>query len=325
MWVDRAADRTPDDGDEFAISLRLFAPWLANTDFGLYYVDYHSRIPLVSAIRGGTSNTLNEGAGGGSARYFAEYPESIELYGLSFNTDGPYGVALQGEYSYRPDAPAQLASIELLLAALGLQNNITGEQSQAAAVPEGTVLRGWRPVKMHQVQLTGTKAFGPTLGANQFVVLGEVGYNYLDLPDGLLFNGPGVQLPAPGSANAAGGSFQQGGYATRSSWGYRLLGRMDFANALGAATVSPQLVWQHNVNGVGPNFNEGTKAISAGLGLNYLQAWTASLSYNTFFGGRTFSGTDPQQPPPGQSADYAFTSNPAKDRDFVSFNVSYAF
>lgn len=325
VWVDRGPNNNPDDGDEFGVSLRYFAPWLANTDLGFYHLNYHSRIPLASAVRGGSSNTLNQPAGGGSARYFADYPENIELYGISFNTDGPYGVALQGEYSYRPNYPAQVASIELLLAALGLQNNLTGAQADAAAVPEGTVIQGYREVDMHQVQMTATKAFGPTFGANQMILLGEAGYNYLELPGGVLFNAPGVQLPAPGSANAAGGSFQEGGYATRSSWGYRLISRLDFANALGAATVSPRVVWQHNVNGEGPNFSEASKALGVGVGLNYLQAWTADLSYTAFLGGRTFRGTDTQPSPSGQPADYAFSSNGRKDRDFVSLTISYAF
>lgn len=321
VFVERAGRVEPDDGDEFGVSFRYFAQWLANTEFGLYYLDYHSRIPLVSVQRGSPSTAL----GGGTARYFAEYPENIRVTALSFNTDGPFGIAVQGEYSYRDNFPAQLASVELLLAALGAQNNITGDQASAAAVPEGTVINGFREVEMHQLQVTLTKAFGPSFGANQMVVLGEAGYNYLNLPSDLFFNGPGTVLPAPGSANAAGGSFQTAGFANRESWGYRGLARLDYANALGAATLSPRLVWRHDVNGVGPNFNQGSKAVTAGLGVNYLQVWTADISYTNFFGGRTFSGTDDQPPPPGQSADFATSANALKDRDFVSVNLSYAF
>src|SRR4029450_9739745 len=116
--------------------------------------------------------------------------------------------------------------VELLPAALGLQNNLTGGAAAAFTVPYGTELSGYRRVKMQQVQATATKAFGPTLGANQFAVVGEVGYTYLDLPSNVLFNGPGVFLPAPGSSVAtSNGSSQPNGegYATKSSWGYRLL------------------------------------------------------------------------------------------------------
>jgi hypothetical protein len=178
---------------------------------------------------------------------------------------------------------------------------------------------------MHQVQTTLTKAFGPTLGAEQFVVLGEVGVNHLELSKGLLFAAPGAQLPAPGSANAAGGSFQQEGYADRTSWGYRALARMDFENALGPAQLSPRLVLSHDVNGVGPNFNQDAKAVAVGVTLNYLQRWQVDVAYTSFFGGRVYKGTDTTAPPAGQSANWSINANPLTDRDFAALSVSYSF
>ena len=151
-------------------------------------------MPLVNLPVG-----IPAGGGARAATYFAEFPEDIRLYGVSFNTAGPAGIAIQGEYSYRPKQPLQLSSIELLLATLGAANNITGGAAAAAAVPIGTEITGWREVKMHQAQVTPTKSFGPPLGSGQFVVVGEAGYTYLDLPSGLLFNGPAVFLPAEGS------------------------------------------------------------------------------------------------------------------------------
>ena len=75
---------------------------------------------------------------------------------------------------------------------MGAASNITGGAAVAAAVPVGTEITGYRRVKMHQVQATATKSFGPQLGASQFVVVGEAGYTRLDLPGGLIFNGPGA-------------------------------------------------------------------------------------------------------------------------------------
>ena len=84
-------------------------------------MNYHSRIPLFSGIKG-TATSASPAARWsptfcgtpalaalchtGTATYFAEYPEDIKLYGLSFNTAGPAGVALQGEYSYRSNQPS---------------------------------------------------------------------------------------------------------------------------------------------------------------------------------------------------------------------------
>lgn len=323
VWIPRSPDRNPSDRGQYGFAMRQFAPGLNNTEFGLYYLRYHSRTPIASGIRGSSSNMLVAG----TARYFIEYPEDINLYGASFNTSGPAGIAIQGEYSYRPNQPLQLAAIELLLAGLGLANNITGDAAAAAAVPAGTDISGYRRVQMHQAQVTGTKAFGPTIGAEQFVIVGEVGYTYLNLTDGLLFNGPGTHLPAPGSNNAAFGSYQQEGYATKSSWGYRAVARMDFESALGGATLSPRIAYSHDVQGVSPTFNEGVKAVTVGLGYNLRQVWQADIAYTSYFGGRTYAGTDTTSPtfPPGQSLDYTSSSNPLKDRDFISATVSYSF
>lgn len=359
-WAPRSLDRGPGDSDQWGGALRLLVPELNNTEFGFYFVNYHSRAPLISGVRGAVSVAPGSAlglptCGAGSTlinvnvlfgfnplgqapcvptavplvagNYFVEYPRNIRLYGASFNTSGPAGIALQGEYSYRPNQPLQLAATELLLAALGLPNNITGSGNAPAAVAPGTVIQGYRRVRMHQAQLTATKAFGPMLGAEQLALVAEIGYTYLDLPSGVLFNGPATHLPAPGSfTGASNGSSQPGGagYATRGSWGYRLLARLDYPNALAGGTLSPRLAFAHDVHGVGPTFNQGSKAATFGITYGLKQRWAADLSYTVFWGGRTYAGTDPV-PTAGQSSAFASSANPLKDRDFISLSVSYSF
>ncbi|MDH3309366.1 MAG: DUF1302 domain-containing protein [Gammaproteobacteria bacterium] len=380
VWAPRSADRNPDDSGQFGLALRWFTPALNNTEFGFFAMNYHSRTPFLTAVRGAATvtgldaatagalaaggctpastlvnfnamlNALGANPGGNplgqgicvggaaplvQANYFADYPKDIHLVGLSFNTLGPAGIAFQGEYSYRSNQPVQLATTEIILAAGGLANNITSNgltgaaaNTAAAGVVPGTEITGYRRVKMHQLQFTGTKAFGPTLGSEQLVILGEAGYNRQDLTDGLLFAGPGVFLPAVGSNTATtSGSTQPNmeGYATRSSWGYRLVGRLDYPNAIGAVTVSPRLAYAHDVEGVSATFNEGTKAGTLGVGFNYRQNLQADIAYTWFWGGRTYSGTDPGAVPAGQISTYASSANPLKDRDFLAVSLSYSF
>jgi hypothetical protein len=126
------ADRSPSDNGQ-CLALRYLATELNNTEFGLYYMNYHSRIPLFSGIKGTLTSVLTGGpliapicaqaalrslCHTGTATYFAEFPEDIRLTGFSFNTQGPLGIALQGEYSYRSNLPLQYTTPELLLAAL---------------------------------------------------------------------------------------------------------------------------------------------------------------------------------------------------------------
>ena len=118
--MDRADDHNPKDTGQWGVAMRYLATELNNTEFGFYSMNYHSRTPLVSGTTGSpttsssrvssivTGGPLNA-AQNGTSRYFAEYPEDIRLYGISFNTAGPAGVAFQGEYSYRPNQPVQLA------------------------------------------------------------------------------------------------------------------------------------------------------------------------------------------------------------------------
>lgn len=350
-WITRDPDREAKDSGQFGLGARLLVPEWSNTEFGLFFMNYHSRTPFLSGVSGGdftgapnllnsqlvtTGGTSYTAGTGGLARVFSDYPEDIQMYGLSVNTAGPFGMALQGEYSYRPKQPLQLATLEVLLGLVGLQNRAgIPFTADTGALPAGTIIPGYREVPMHQLQMTATKSFGPQLGAGQVVAVGEVGYSYLDLPSGLLFSGPGTHLPSQGSfLGLSNGSGQPGdqGYATKSSWGYRVLVNATYSNAIAEATLLPRVVFSHDVNGVGPTFNKGTKALSVGLGMNYRQNWQADLSYTTFFGGRTYSGTDAGPPPvspvlvaQGQSLDYAISANPLKDRDFIAVSLSYAF
>jgi hypothetical protein len=350
LWAPRSKDRDASNDGQYGISFRYFAPQLNNTEFGFYHVNYHSRTPFVSGYRGGITSAATPVPGctvfdaptatfaglaagcafaaGRAGSYFVEYPEDIKLFGLSFNTSLPSGIALQGEYSYRRNQPMQLPSAELLNAALGAASQLTTTNPVAARTfhAYGDEVSGYRRVKMHQIQFTGTKAFGPTFGAEQLVVVGEVGYTRLELPSNLKFAAPGCHLPQPGSSSAASfGSTSSGCFATENSWGYRLVGRLDYPNAIGDVAVSPRLAFSHDVSGQSPTFNEGAKALTLGFGFNYRQNWQADIAYTAFFGGKKISGTDPAAVPAGQPATYASHTNPMVDRDFLSISVSYSF
>lgn len=357
VWAPRAADRDPSDSGQYGIAVRYLAPELNNTEFGFYFMNYHSRIPLFSGIKGTPTSALTGTplqapicaqaalralCHTGTAVAFAEYPEDIRLYGLSFNTAGPFGVALQGEYSYRPNMPLQYATPEVLLAALGLPNLITGftqipgapaGATAAALIPDGTYMQGWERVKASQLQVTGTKSWPNVLGASQAILVGEVGFNWFhNLPDGVRFNAPAVYLPATqfGSVLSSAFSVQpDDSFLTEFSWGYRLATRFEFANALFGGNLSPRYAWAHDVRGSGPNFNEGVKSQSVGVSWDYQRRWIVDAQYTMYSGGRTYCGTDAPPPgsvvTPGQPASWCSSTNQIRDRDFYSLSISYSF
>ncbi|MEI6737964.1 MAG: DUF1302 domain-containing protein [Pseudomonadota bacterium] len=358
VWAPRGADRTPSDNGQYGVALRYLASNFNNTEFALYYINYHSRTPFFSGVKGTVTSVLTGGPLGaavghtGTATYFAEYPENIRLTGFSFNTQGPLGVALQGEYSYRPNQPIQYSTPELLLAALGAPNLNTGfvtipgtvsaslpfGASAAGLVPNGTFQRGWDRAKMSQFQFTGTKSVPSMFGADQLVMVGEFGYNkFHGLRQDIKYNGPAVYLPATlqGAIATSAGSVQSDGFVTESSYGYRLVGRLEYSNAIMGANFAPRIAFNHDMKGTSQVFNEGVKSVSFGANFDYQRKLTLDLSYTNFFGGKTFCGTDTVAIPAAQAvfvaqiavqgASFCSSANPVKDRDFISLVVSYSF
>lgn len=362
LGVIRTQDDEPADGGQWGISSRYFAENLNNTEFGFYYLNYHSRVPLISANSGTNAGLAAAGAAAtaiatgntaaglaphlgantaaavqgivgavvidrfaDSASYLIEYPEDIQLMGLSMNTNvGKW--ALQGEFSHKLDTPLQIDDVELLFAALSplavlnpaFANFSNNQVTNGVSATAGQYLQGYVEKDVSQIQATISKLFPNQMGADQFVIVAEAASTYVhDMPDKntLRLNGPGT--PTTGNNFHAGATGGHGGKAAEAaehfpdaaSWGYRLLTRWTFNNAFKAVTLQPRIAWQHDVSGVTPgpggSFIEGRKALTLGLGGIYKQQWSADIGYTNFMGAGRY--------------------NLLNDRDFVSANIKYSF
>ncbi len=336
--VPRGRTEDADDDGQYGVALRMFVPPLNDTEFGFYFINYHSRLPIVNA-RTGTASYLDPTGSNfrdyaGTARYFISYPEDIKLFGFSFNTTlGQTGIALQGEISHRWDVPLQIDDIEILFAALGgLADTPTGSgfdalQAIGAPLQAGNQVgplgfdeevQGFIRRDVTQLQMTATKVFGNLFGANQVTVVGEAAITHVhDMPDKdeLRLNGPGTfvsgnEALARFHGPLANGFFESSKhFADATSWGYRLLARATYNNAIGSVTLLPRIAFAHDVSGITPgpsvNFVEDRKAVTIGLGADYQSQWSADLSYTTFFGAGRY--------------------NLINDRDFIAANIKYAF
>lgn len=329
--VPRAGDRNADDSGQWGAAFRLFAPSLGGTEFGLYYLNYHSRLPLIMARTGTQNALLVNGNYAASASYFLAYPEDIQLYGLSFNTQlGSTGIALQGEASHRKDVPLQIDDVEILYAALTplrllpaapqlaplrALGGLLAQTGQAGAYGFSEEINGFRRFDTTQVQMTATKVFGRVLGADQLVLVAEGAWNTVhDLP-----SQEKLRLEAPGTYTSGNPVHQQAGvqpgtepssaFPTSSAWGYVVAGRLDYSNVVGAINVSPRFSFAHDVSGISPGpggaFIEGRTALTLGLGFQYRINFEWDLSYTTFSGAGRY--------------------NLINDRDFVAANVKYSF
>ena len=302
--VSRGSDRVPGDRGQWGVALRYLAENLNHTEFGFYFVNYHSRLPTIgartaspdalqaglaaaqavsaptSATVGALGRAIAQGvtpqmteavtrrvtqavqagmidpadapaevqrqvaalvsgqvrervAGiaaalaidryGEGGHYFLEYPEDLQLFGLSFNTVlGASGWALQGEYSLRPNAPLQRAERTVLEEGLATDVRrllrIVGARISSPPQGLGAYLANYRPSKVQgyverevsQVQATATRVFGPMAGADALVFVGEAALMHVhDMPDEPL------ESPAGGKLSDADAD------ADATSWGYR--------------------------------------------------------------------------------------------------------
>jgi len=310
----RVETREPSDNGQYGVAFRWFVESLNSTEFGFYFLNYHSRLPLIS----GSALTSTEFTSGS---YWTEYPEDVQLWGVSFNSNiGTW--ALSGEVSYRPNAPLQVDDVEILFAGLTPLNPLFPAdylkfKSQLGEFAPGEEIRGWEEHKSWQAQATTTKLFGPNnfLRANQIAFVTEVGFNYVsDLPDKdvLRYNGPGTDTGGGVdflTGDARNPETEIAGFADDFSWGYRMLVRAEYNDAIGPVTVLPRIAWAHDVSGTTPgpggSFIDGRKTLTLGVSFNYLQKWIVDLAYTDYSGGGRY--------------------NLLYDRDFYAASVRYSF
>ncbi|WP_242206809.1 MULTISPECIES: DUF1302 domain-containing protein [unclassified Pseudomonas] len=328
VLVRRGPDRDARDSGQWGASFKyMYEP--LDTEFGAYFMNYHSRAPIFSATGAPQSvyNTARALPGpfaalapllvAGNSNYFIEYPEDIRLYGLSFSTTLPTGTAWSGEISYRPNAPVQLNSTDILFAGVRPIGGALTNASILNGVP-GQDLHGYERKEITQIQTTFTHFFDQVMGASRLTLVGEVGATYvggLESRSDMRYGrdpvyGPG-ELPATGGVNtcanilnastingAGAGSPQNNrsrncdndGFTTSMSWGYRGRAIWEYNDVFAGVNLKPNVAWSHDVSGYSPgpggNFEEGRKAVSLGVDAEYQNTYTASLAYTNFFDGK---------------------------------------
>jgi len=327
----RVGDREADSKDQFGVALRWYVPALNDSEIGLYYIKYNSRLPYLSGI-------VNQGGGTGTTPFvFVEYPENIDLYGISINTTIPGGWSLGAEYSFREDMPLQWNAFELIAA--GMQNGVSlleaRRREELGGSLNGVTADGYDRYDVSQAQFTLIKFFDQVMGASRLSLINEVGANWVHgLPgydearygrSGTFGIGPTLVNAGPAGivdicgpaatsigqnpANLNTAYCENEGFTTDFSWGYRTRLVWDYLNAFSGINLFPRLAWSHDVKGYAPQpggaFNEGNKSIGLGLEAVYQNKLSADVSYTNYFGGKPY--------------------NDFRDRDFISASVSYSF
>ncbi|MNO79233.1 hypothetical protein D3C76_703970 [compost metagenome] len=313
--IRRAPDDEPSDAGQFGVALRYFAEEIG-TEFGAYALNIHSRTPYASIrtdLRPAVGAGWLPGQQATNGRYFADYPEDIRIFGLSFSTN-LWGTSVFGEYSYRPNQPVQLATGDLIPAFAGnplltgqlIGQDLTLGQDAIDAAP-GSVYNGYDRREISQLSLGFIKSVPQVLAADSLNLIGEAGMKYVhDLPSlserrytkGDLYGSDLAQGSAAGCSLGAAPQYRElacssDGYASRFSWGYRLRAQLNYPGLFAGINVSPFVAFGRDVKGwsYDGNFVEDRLLGSVGVKADYLQNYSAELSWSGS-GNTPFGATD---------------------------------
>jgi hypothetical protein len=247
-------------------------------------------------------------------RAYWEYPEDIQVYGISAATN-MFGWSVSFEASRHIDVPVQVNGNDLLQSLLAFLGPNASEGISAALQGNGGYARGFDRFNKTQFQVNGVKTFSNVLGAENFLVVAEVGYQENNVPDyldgavrygrGFMF-GVGSNPALAGQVPASGGSTcsptlvnvpvptpspvfnpqpngcLNDGYVTDDAWGYRIRLSADYNNVFNSGvTVTPSIFWAHDVDGVSmdPTFIEDRQVLGLGLRFNYNKRYNLEMNY----------------------------------------------
>jgi hypothetical protein len=393
LYVPLVQGKDAGNNGQFGLAIRVPVSSI-DTEFGLYGMNIHSRLPFISGVSGTNPNEIPEpyrsaliaqgligfepGPGGlqlpfwrvsptavirnpapvhaaliaqatGGAvqispgRSYWEYPEDMQLYGLTAATN-LLGWSVSAELSYQTDIPAQVNGNDLLQSLLGFVGPNAPEGIAAALAGNGAYLKGYDRFDKTQFQVNTVKTFSNIMGAENLVLVGEIGYQWNNVPDfhdgvrygrGFMFGvgssplideqlaGRGVTTE-DGTCSLAATAFgvatilnptynpapngcKNDGYITDSAWGYRLRVAADYNNVFNSGvTVTPSVYWAHDVDGVSidPAFIEDRQVLGLGLKFTYNKKYALEMNYVDY-----------------ANADF----DPLQDRDFYSASLSVTF
>ncbi|MBK6908135.1 MAG: DUF1302 domain-containing protein [Rhodocyclaceae bacterium] len=262
------------------------------------------------------------------AKSFWEYAENQKIVGISASTTIA-GVSVGVELSHQMDIPAQLNGNDMLGALVGRGPAVPLTLgADGLPLAAGTVVHAFKLFDKTQLQLNGVASLPSMLGASAGLAIGEVGFQWNNVPENNgtnlrygrnfifgtgAFTQAGVTATNTCSAaapvyNRQADGCKNDGYIDDFAWGYRVRMSLDYNGIFDTSwNFTPTVFWAHDVDGysLDSQFNEGRKVLSLSGRFSLNKVHNIDLNYTTY----------------GNSADYdAF-----RDRDNYSVAYSYTF
>ena len=339
--ADVESDLNAKNDGQFGVSFKYVVEELNSTEFGAYFVNYHSKEPYIYADLGGYAGvdigTLAASLGGNTAaagglatldtlanvQARREYVEDIRMYGLSFNTTLDE-TSVFGELAYRPNMPigiattndllgdligqaAKLVNTNPLLAQFGGLDGTAQIAGQTIARTDG--LHNYERVEAFNTSLGAIHNFGTMLSFDSLFGVAELASEHVRGSDLQYTDYNGNVRYYSGRPNSAYVSgYDRSSQINKNAYGYTLLMQGTWNDVYAGVNLSPFAVYKEDFEGNSHqtgNFIEGRKAYTVGLRANYMNSLEAELQYTEFYG----AGQD----------------NSGRDRDNVGLNVKYSF
>lgn len=309
--VSRLPSEYAKDSGQYGVAIKQIIPQLNNAELGAYFANYHSRMMHFDGIAVTAPGAQNYH----TARILSVYPEDIKMYGLSLA--GKSGKMFYfSELNYKPNMPLHFNSTDTVYAQALFNDTPLTAPGETLAL--GEHIHGYARVPVTQFTLGAASNIPNVLGASTLSLAGELGVNHIGDLGNYHFGRSGAfgrsglstgtydpakldtyciapktgQLSDDEIHNLNSKYCNDEGFFEEWSAGYRLRGALNYNDALPQTTVTPNLMFRHDVKGYGPNFQEGQMALSAGVSATYQQKYTAELAYTNFFGSNDFSVLD---------------------------------
>lgn len=338
----RGKDQEAKDSGQYGLALR----WLGDaTEYGAYFMNYHSRTPIVSTRSAGlaTAGALGNGnplagpTGGILGQVCGAFGGAPSCYGNPAYGPSVSGLAqsvMLGNGQYYLEYPEDIRLYGLSLSTtLPTGTAFSGEISYRPNAPVqintadvtrailnpiapgtspiassfGADNRGYNRKEITQVQATFTHFFDQILGAGRVTVVGELGYTHV----GGLESKSSLRYGRDAIYGTPDDPIQRAaygtdGFVTANSWGYRLRTMADYSNVFAGVNLTPNISFSHDVHGYGPNGLFNEGAKAISVGVDAVYQNTYTASLSyTDFFGGDF--------------------NTLVDRDFLAFSVGVNF
>ncbi|WP_236208535.1 DUF1302 domain-containing protein [Pseudomonas tohonis] len=329
---------------QFGVNFKYIAEELNSTEFGAYFINYHSKEPYIYADVNSAYSGISAGqygallgnaavagaaaAAGTSAQQIVggllavdlgnqiqarrEYVEDIRVYGFSFNTT-INETSVFGEIAYRPNMPIGIAATNDALQqflgqatqfSLGQGINVAGQN-----VRLGGQLHNYERVESFNTSWGAIQNFGPSLGFDSLIGVAELASEHLRGSDLKYTDYQGNVRYYAGRGNGAYASnYGRDDQVNKNSYGYTLVLSGTWNDVYAGVNLSPFVVYKDDFEGNSHqtgNFIEGRKAYTVGLKASYLNSLEGEIQYTEFYG--------------------AGQNNSSRDRDNIGVNVKYSF